>query len=67
MRKWLNGSVIFNIFLVLLFAVVIIVDLGYSYRARLSPLVVGIPGLIVSLISLVFELRKGLVKKDSLV
>ena len=66
MRMRLKGSVIFNIFLVLVFAVVIIVDLGYSYKARLSPLVVGIPGLIVSLISLVSELRKGLGKKDSL-
>ncbi|GAB6153811.1 hypothetical protein JCM17380_25610 [Desulfosporosinus burensis] len=64
MKMRINGAVVFNIFLVLVFAAVIIVSLGYSYRARLTPLVIGIPGLLVTVITLVFELRKSMIKQD---
>lgn len=64
MKMRFNGAVIFNIFLVLVFAAVIIVSLGYSYRARLTPLVIGIPGLLVTVITLFFELKKSIIKHD---
>lgn len=53
----LKGSTLFSLFLVLLFAMAIITAAGYNARARMAPLVISIPGLLLAVGWLVFELR----------
>jgi hypothetical protein len=45
-----------SLFMSLFFAVIIILSLGYPEDARLVPLVVAIPGIVLSLVQLVFDL-----------
>lgn len=58
------GPTIFNVLLIMVFIVAIILALGYHDRAKVAPLVVSIPGLLVMLILLVKDLREK-AKQDS--
>ncbi|GAB6173995.1 hypothetical protein JCM15765_34730 [Paradesulfitobacterium aromaticivorans] len=52
-----KGAVIFNFLFILVFAVAIVIAIGYNSRARLAPLVISIPGLAVTVGRLVVELK----------
>lgn len=58
MSRRTKGSLIFNLFLIIVFAGAIFVAMGYNHRARIAPLVIAIPGLLVTLILLALELKK---------
>lgn len=59
MRTRLNGSMIFSIFLILVFLVVIVLAIGYGGKARMAPLVVAIPGFFFVISRLVIEFREA--------
>lgn len=56
-RELLNGRVATALFMVLLFSVMSLLALGFPEKARLMPLLVGIPGTVLGLVQLVLEVR----------
>jgi len=54
-----KGKNIFDLFLAFFFVMVIIASLGYSYKARLIPLVIGLPCLAMTIYRFIIGLRSG--------
>ena len=54
----LEGRILVSLIMVAVFAIAVGLSFTYAPEARLLPLVVGIPGLILSLVQLVKELRE---------
>lgn len=52
-----KGPILFSLLMTVVFAVAIVLALGYSYRARLAPLVLAVPGFALAAGRLVIELR----------
>jgi len=57
MRFKVHGRLFFSLGFTLLFALLVIIGMGYNPLARLVPLVVGIPALIMSAIQFLLDLR----------
>ena len=64
----IRGNILVSSVMVSIFGGMVIISMGYSHESRLVPLVIGIPGLILSLSQLfadIFETRKA--KQSSIV
>ncbi len=55
----LKPKAYFDIFLIIFFGAVVIGALGYNARARLIPLIVGLPCLTMAIAQLILDLGKG--------
>ena len=55
----LKPKAYFNLFLIIFFAAVIIGAMGYTHKARLIPLVVGLPCLAMAIAQFILDLGKG--------
>src|SRR5215469_13426223 len=56
-RAMLEGRILVSGIMVVVFATAVLLSLTYAPEARVLPLVIGIPGLILSAVQLVKELR----------
>lgn len=56
--KKINGEVVMSLIFVLFFAVIIIMSLGYPSQAALLPIVVSVPGLVLSIAVFITEIWK---------
>jgi len=54
-----NGTVMVDLFLIILFSIFFIIGLSYDYDARLLPLVISIPGLVFAAVQVVSDLIKN--------
>lgn len=52
-----SGAIVFTALITVVFAVAVILALGYSSRARMAPLVIAIPGFVLAAGRLVIEIR----------
>jgi len=52
-----KGKLVFSLVMLIIFAGMLVMSMGYSQKARFVPLVVSIPGVIVSTVQLLIELR----------
>lgn len=64
MHRQHKGPVIFSILMAVVFAVAIIIAAGYGHRARMAPLVIAIPGFILTAGLLVIDLRHMRAEKN---
>ena len=55
----LKAKVYFDLFIIVFFAAVIIGAMGYTRKARLIPLVVGLPCLAMAIAQTILDLGKG--------
>jgi len=55
----LNGRVITALAMLIIFATMSLLALGFPEKARLMPLLVGVPGSVLGLVQLVNELRRS--------
>lgn len=65
MRKFLNGQIFFSFALAVVLLILFITDLGYNYQARMVPMLVVVPSLILAVVQLVTEVRRVLQGKES--
>lgn len=56
----MNGKVLFSLLVLGFFVVMVTVALAYPAKARLMPLVIGIPGIAFSLLQLCLEIRAAM-------
>lgn len=61
----LNGRVMTALVMLLMFSSMSLMALGFTEKARLMPLLVGVPGTILALIELVSEMRATIKKSQS--
>jgi hypothetical protein len=54
----LEGRILVSVIMVVVFAIAVGLSFTYAPEARLLPLVIGIPGLLLSVVQLVKELRE---------
>lgn len=52
----MKGKNIFSLFMVVFFAATILMSIGYPEKARMVPLVIAIPGIVLALIQLIADL-----------
>jgi len=58
-----KGKLIFSLVMLIIFVGMLIMSMGYSQKARFVPLVVSIPGVIVSAVQVFIELRSFFKKR----
>lgn len=62
----MTGKVVFDGVLVLIFAVMVVMSFGYNSQARLVPLIIGIPSLVMSIVQLIADGFPSLQRKLSI-
>lgn len=60
MKKLLKGQILFSFALAVVLLILLISDLGYNYQARLVPMLVVVPSLILAVAQFVIEIRRAL-------
>lgn len=59
MKMKCKGNIVFSLFMISFFALIIILSLGYPEEARMVPLVVATPGIIMAIVQFFNEVRGG--------